>query len=584
MGGLRGTGDSRAFHYLIPELFLTNISSSLPSSTLSLHTTHTRTALHYTHRGNRGPYRPNGAKRFQNGRFKKGGNNKNPYLKNGYGNAGVTGQGNRQFRNVCLDPPDRYRTCISRTINPKNDVEDCNHIERNGYNFAAQLHKRDRPIPSYLPPLYTLPFIASRVIEERTPGNMHLTIFQAAKDLTCDDLIDLEEATLKYLAEYTGDSETFMPACAYIDRSDFDEQITRNSDGEYVKVTALLVEVDYIMKKDFNAKITQQYSAELRKKQEALDAAQGGRKGGKGGGGLRNRKLQFQSPDMCDSANQALCCGQKSINADVGVFCQALGCDFNNCGARGLGQRPPGRPDQPGGGSPERPPSRPGALPSRPGTADTGGGGGVSPGGNDDAAAIGIQPSRPQRPPRPPRPGQGQGAGQGNRPGQGGGRPNRPPRPGASRQLSLERALQQESICRQPALEDKAFTLVIRQQTALSTSQLARSLLNDTDIKLVAQCSSNWYNVNQQQGIPTVTCDQFEETLCQEHQDLEFDENDVECLEPSAAPSSAPSFQPSDAPSISTMPSVSTMPSYPPTLYPTLEPTLSPSDEKEEDD
>ena len=116
--------------------------------------------------------------------------------------------------------------------------------------------------------------------------------------------------------------------------------------------------------------------------------------------------------------------------------------------------------------------------------------------------------------------------------------------------------------------------------TAFTTTALSRSLLNDTDTSLVAQCSTNWNQVRNGNGIATVTCDQYDAQSCADHQDLEFDADQVACLEPSAMPSSMPSGMPSESPSISTapsespsgMPSVSPSISTEPTYYPTWAP------------
>ncbi len=107
--------------------------------------------------------------------------------------------------------------------------------------------------------------------------------------------------------------------------------------------------------------------------------------------------------------------------------------------------------------------------------------------------------------------------------------------------------------------------------TAFTTTELSRSLLNDTDTSLVAQCSTNWYQIRNGNGIATVTCDQFDAQNCAEHQDLEFDAGQVQCLEPSAMPSTMPSGTPSESPSVSTAPSISTEPTYYPTFAPTYE-------------
>ena len=117
------------------------------------------------------------------GAKKKGGpkniNKRGQYNKNKFGNSYQTQQNNRKFKNVCLDPPDRYRTCYSRTVDPGNDLEDCDKITRNSYNLGAQLYKKERPIPESVPTPYTNPYLAQG--ESLTEGKMHLTIFQDSK-------------------------------------------------------------------------------------------------------------------------------------------------------------------------------------------------------------------------------------------------------------------------------------------------------------------------------------------------------------------------------------------------------------------
>lgn len=81
--------------------------------------------------------------------------------------------------------------------------------------------------------------------------------------------------------------------------------------------------------------------------------------------------------------------------------------------------------------------------------------------------------------------------------------------------------------------------------TPFTTSKYSRSLLNDTDTSLVAQCSLNWFVVQDGDGIATVTCDQFDDIDCADHQDLEFDTDEDRCLEPSSMPSASPKAAPS---------------------------------------
>ena len=203
----------------------------------------------------------------------------------------------------------------------------------------------------------------------------HLSITQ----MTCDDFIDIEEATLQYIGASTGDSESFQPACAYIDANAFNQRIARDADGRMITVTSLQIQMWYIANRDFGKQLQTQYSELQRQKKKELMNA-------KNKGGLRGRGLQMKPPDMpdmCDVVNHHLCCSQQSINANVGLFCRNLGCDFGKCGSRSMASRPPG-------GRP--PPLRPQVPPSRP----------LLPGPEGDASGgtVDTTPARPQRPQR----------------------------------------------------------------------------------------------------------------------------------------------------------------------------------------
>ncbi|KAL7536384.1 hypothetical protein ACHAXR_009333, partial [Thalassiosira sp. AJA248-18] len=282
----------------------------------------------------------NNGNKIKNNNNNSSPNKRKPYSKNKHGNKYHTDQQNRKFRNVCLtDPPDKYRTCFARTIDPTNDVEGCDKITRNTYNLGAQLYKRGRPIPDGITKPYTEPYM-KRGIESRTEGKMHISLFQVNKQVTCDDLIDIEETTLNFLEANVGNTDTFRPACAYVNENAIDTQIQRDANGKIMSAMALRVEVIYTTNENFKGILNEKHD-EIRNKRMKQQASSAG-------GGLR--KLQAASA-RCDSANHHLCCSQTSINADVGSYCGNLGCDFSSCGGRGLAnQRPPGRPPASGGG------------------------------------------------------------------------------------------------------------------------------------------------------------------------------------------------------------------------------------------
>ena len=190
--------------------------------------------------------------------------------------------------------------------------------------------------------------------------------------VACDDLIAIEETTLEYLNANVGSSDTFRPACAYVDENAINTQVQRDANGRVRSVTAMRLEVIYTSTKSFQQQLDKAHN-KIRK--ERIDERR--RLSGRG---LRHySERDLQATPRCDSSNHHLCCSQTSINADVGAFCRNLGCDFSTCGGRGLAvSRPPGRPQRPGGGTPNRP--------------------GV--GGSSSGGATGGRPCRPNRPNR----------------------------------------------------------------------------------------------------------------------------------------------------------------------------------------
>ena len=103
-----------------------------------------------------------------------------------------------------------------------------------------------------------------------------------------------------------------------------------------------------------------------------------------------------------------------------------------------------------------------------------------------------------------------------------------------------ERELAQgNSNCRSTGFENKSFMQTIHQNTGFERAELARSLLNDTDTTLVANCALNWHTVRNG-GISTLTCDEYQSNDCQNHEDLEYEEDEDACIAPSGMPSLTP--------------------------------------------
>ena len=170
-------------------------------------------------------------------------------------------------------------------------------------------------------------------------------------------MLAIEALVLNYLAENIGQDDTFRPACAYVNENAINAQIGRDINGDIYTVTAMRIDVIYTTKESFKMQLEAEY-AQLRKSRQNLR-----RNGGGGGRDLQDDGGAFGR--SCDTTNHHLCCSQKSINADVGGYCRALGCNIETCGARGLAAQRPPRPDRPGGTITGRPP-RPAPITGRP--------------------------------------------------------------------------------------------------------------------------------------------------------------------------------------------------------------------------
>jgi hypothetical protein len=142
--------------------------------------------------------------------------------------------------------------------------------------------------------------------------------------------------------------------------------------------------------------------------------------------------------------------------------------------------------------------------------------------------------------------------------------------------------------CGVVGFQDKSFEQVMKQNTVYKQFEVALSLLNDTDTSAVASCSVNWYIV-ENGGIPSETCDQYDERDCINSEDLVYQDDAERCLQPSAAPSASPPFptvSPTETPTYSAI--ETEIPTVSPTLgeafateteYPTLSPSMVDTEE-----
>lgn len=107
------------------------------------------------------------------------------------------------LKNICLtNPEDIYRTCFQRAADSTNDLNE-DTILRNMYNLGAYAFERGESTDRYLSP-YTKPYIAED--EEMTFGTVYLSLVRENNtNVTCDDQLELEEISLKWLAVSSSD-------------------------------------------------------------------------------------------------------------------------------------------------------------------------------------------------------------------------------------------------------------------------------------------------------------------------------------------------------------------------------------------
>lgn len=121
-------------------------------------------------------------------------------------------------KNICLEKEDKYRTCFTRAADPSNDLEE-DTILRDEYNMAAAPSPKSgkgrrhlakaskskggktgsKSAKSTLVEPYTPPYVAEDEI--LTEGTIYLSMVkeQAEKRMSCDDKLELEEATIEWL-------------------------------------------------------------------------------------------------------------------------------------------------------------------------------------------------------------------------------------------------------------------------------------------------------------------------------------------------------------------------------------------------
>lgn len=198
---------------------------------------------------------------------------------------------NDPFSDDCLANSGRYRTCFRRATN----LSSCDAFAR------------------------AKPFLSSD--ETMASDTMHLTLIQDTIIATCRNLIQVEKALLTFLADNIGSDSTFEPACVFTVEKSHSKQTVPDSDGEFVDVTVLEMELSFIHKNGSRRGLQRK---ELNRN-ETLPAS------------FDSKNQSIRLLRTCTRTDKAMCCSQNAINNEVGKYCSNLACDLTRCGG---GRRP----------------------------------------------------------------------------------------------------------------------------------------------------------------------------------------------------------------------------------------------------
>jgi hypothetical protein len=274
----------------------------------------------------------NNKKKKQGGRYKNGqNNNNNNWYNNNNNNGGVYDFGtngvignnlhNNLFndnnrRPVCLQPPDPYRTCYTRTDDPNSKLN-VDYIDRSGYNFGVKLYKQqytyvdpDDVDPAYNTPLepYARPYTKSN--EQLVSGTMWLTLLQDGTTVNCDAQISMEEAVLEYLKDSVGGPFTYEPVCAFVKDWAYDSQKVLDGSDDVVEVTVLEMEITYVVKDSWMGRNERDLEDE-EKEWEDLEEFE-----------HPNEENRDLLGGRCTPLGHIMCGSQFSINSQYGQSCR----------------------------------------------------------------------------------------------------------------------------------------------------------------------------------------------------------------------------------------------------------------------
>ena len=251
---------------------------------------------------------------------------------------GKRGKSDKDYKNICLEPLDTYRTCYQRSSDPSNNLKK-DEIQRNEYNQGAHFYKKGK---EYFSPKssskssksggslplepYTPPFVKSN--EKLILGTLHLELNQDSTTLSCDDRIAMEEIILEFLKDNVGSPKTFSPVCVSSLDWSFAKDVP-NGSKTVVQTTACQVDITYVIKRKYKNNIDGQ-GGRRATEDEVVDYTPGSMN-------VNHRELA----NVCSSKDRAVCCSGTAINsnADISKTCADKGCSKKNCPKRSKKKR-----------------------------------------------------------------------------------------------------------------------------------------------------------------------------------------------------------------------------------------------------
>ena len=277
-------------------------------------------------------------RRKKQGRFKRHGRFKRQQQKRAKAKKGRPGRNNFGAGgniNNCLPKPDPYRTCFQRAVDPYSGLDE-DTVDRKRYNQGAKMWRQGK---RWTPPSkgtyyydevplkpYSRPY--TRASERLIKGTMHLALLQDSTNVNCNNMIQIEELTLNFLADNIGSEQTFQPVCVFTKNDAHDKQEVPDSNGKQSESNTLELEITYIQKSGAGRNYRALDSEENSEMETDIESSV-----------QDERDLRKKNRNRCTAEEKALCCSQNAINDDTGAYCENAGCSTRGCGNGRLPRR-----------------------------------------------------------------------------------------------------------------------------------------------------------------------------------------------------------------------------------------------------